>query len=91
MNIRQKIISKIELNCEVEIFVMNIAAVLNEPVEKYLPLFSLERQKNILRYKLNADRNRTIFAEVLLRYAISKKFSLPIEKIIIERTNAGKP
>ena len=70
---------------------MNIAAVLNEPVEKYLPLFSLERQKNILRYKFNADRNRTIFAEMLLRYAISKKFSLPIEKIIIERTNAGKP
>ena len=81
---------KIKLNCEVEIFVMNIAAVLNQPVEKYLPLFSVARQEKILRYKFNADRNRTVWAELLARYVISKKLSLPMEKIVIDRDENGK-
>ena len=75
----------------IEIYVMNIADIINQPVEKYLHFFSSERQKNILRYKFNADRNRTVFAEMLLRYAIGKKISLPIEKIFIERDENGKP
>lgn len=70
---------------------MNIADIIDKPVEKYLQFFSAERQKKILRYKFNADRNRTIFAELLLRYEISKKISLPIEKIFIERDETGKP
>lgn len=70
---------------------MNIAAVLNRSVEKYLPLFSIERQKKILRYKFNADRNRTVWAELLARYVVSKKLSLPMEKIFIGRDDNGKP
>ena len=70
---------------------MNIADIISRSVYKYLPFFSAERQKNILRYRFNADRNRTIWAELLIRYAISRKFSLPFEKILIDRDKDGKP
>lgn len=76
---------------DVEVFVMNIAPIINQPIDKYLSLFSYERQKKILQYKFNSDRNRTIFAELLLRYAVNKKFSIPIEKILVERDENGKP
>lgn len=76
---------------EIEIYIMNIADVISQPIEKYLQFFSAKRQEKILSYKFNSDRNRTIFAEILLRYAISKKFSLPFEKIFIERDENGKP
>lgn len=76
---------------DVEIYVMNISEVINRPVEKYLKFFSAERQKNILRYKFNADRNRTVWAELLVRYAVSKKKSLPFEKIFVDRDETGKP
>ncbi len=79
------------MKTEIEIFVMNIADIINQPIEKYLHFFSAERQKKILRYKFNSDRNRTIFAELLLRYEIGKKISLPIEKIFIDRDENGKP
>jgi len=79
------------LKSEVEVYVMNIADILNQPIEKYLHFFSRERQKNILRYKFNADRNRTIFAELLVRSVIAKKVSQPMEKIFIDRDENGKP
>lgn len=53
---------------------MNIAAVLNKSIKKYLPLFSIERQKNILRYKFNSYRNE-------------KGKSYIIEKIEIDNIN----
>jgi len=79
------------LKSEIEVYVMNIADILNQPIEKYLHFFSRERQKNILRYKFNADRNRTIFAELLVRSVIAKKISQLIEKIFIDRDENGKP
>lgn len=79
------------LQSEIEIFLMNIADVIHHPVDKYLSFFSEKRQRKILRYKFNADRNRTVFAELLLRYAISQKYSLPFEKIVIDRDENGKP
>lgn len=79
------------MNSKIEVFVMNIADKINKSVEKYLHLFSPERQEKILHYKFNADRNRTVFAELLARHAISKKINLPIEKIFIDRDKNGKP
>ena len=61
---------------------MNIADIINQPIEKYLHFFSAERQKKILRCKFNADRNRTIFAELLLRYEIGKKFPCRLKKFL---------
>lgn len=75
----------------VEIFAVNIAAQINQPVDDFLKYFSVERQEKILSYRFNADRNRTIWAEILARYKVAEKFSCALEKIQIYRNANGKP
>ena len=76
---------------KINLFAMNISEKINQPVESLLKFFSSERQEKILSYRFNADRNRTIWAELLARYAVSEKFSLPFEKVQVYRDAAGKP
>jgi len=75
----------------VEIFAVNIAAQLNRPVDAWLKNFSSERREKILSYRFNADRNRTVWAELLVRNVVAEKFSCPLEKIQIHRDATGKP
>lgn len=75
----------------VEIFAVNISAQLNQPVDEWLKYFSAERRKKILSYRFNADRNRTLWAEILARYVVAEKFSCPLEKIQVYRDAKGKP
>ena len=75
----------------VEVYLLKLTDRLDEPAEKFLHLFTEERREKILRYKFAADRNRTIFAELLVRSVIAKKISRPIEEILIERDFCGKP
>ena len=65
--------------------------MLDDSVDKWLTYFPLERQKKILSYRFNADRNRTIWAEFLVRYAVSEKFSCTLEKVQVHRYANGKP
>ena len=44
-----------------------------------------------MRYKFNADRNRTLWAELLARKIISRKLNINFNKIIISRDESGKP
>lgn len=75
----------------VKIFAVNIAAQLNQPVDDWLKFFLPERREKILSYRFNADRNRTLWAELLTRYAVAEKFSCPIEKVRVYRDATGKP
>ena len=75
----------------VEIFAVNISARLNDSVDDWLKYFSRERQEKILSYRFNADRNRTIFAELLARNIIEEKSDCDIEKVKIYRDDTGKP
>ena len=75
----------------VEIFAVNIAAQLNQPVDDWLKFFLPERREKILSYRFNADRNRTLWAELSVRYVVAEKFSCPFEKIQIYRNEKGKP
>ena len=75
----------------VNLFVVDISARLNDSIDDWLKLFSTERQKKILSYRFNADRNRTIWAELLVRYVVSEKFSRPLEKVQVYRDARGKP
>ena len=75
----------------VEVYLLNLASRLEEPVEKFLHYFAPNRQEKILRYKFTADRNRTIWAELLARSIIAKKISRTIEEVQIERNENGKP
>ncbi|MBQ9897507.1 MAG: 4'-phosphopantetheinyl transferase superfamily protein [Synergistaceae bacterium] len=74
-----------------EIYIANIASRLDRPVDKYLKFFTPERQARIMRYKFNADRNRTLWAELLARKIISRKLNINFNKIIISRDESGKP
>lgn len=75
----------------VEIFAVNISARLNDSVDNLLKFFSVERQKKILSYRFNADRNRTVWAELPARYVVAEKFSCPLEKVQVFRDANGKP
>ena len=75
----------------VEIFAVNISTQLNQSVEDWLKIFLPERREKILSYRFNADRNRTVWTELLARYAVAKKFSCPLEKVQVYRDVNGKP
>ena len=76
---------------KLNLFAVNISAQINLPVDDWLKFFSPERREKILSYHFNADRNRTLWAEILLRVKVAEKFSCPIEKIQIHRDAKGKP
>ena len=75
----------------IEVYLLRLAAQLEKPVEKFLHYFTAQRREKILRHKFMADRNRTIWAELLVRETIAKKMSCLIEDVQIERDENGKP
>ena len=75
----------------VNLFAVNISARLNAPIDDWLKYFSGKRQEKILSYRFNADRNRTVWAELLVRYVVAEKFSYPLEKVQVYRDAKGKP
>lgn len=75
----------------IEVYLLNLTRRLDEPVEKFLHYFTAQRQEKILRQRFTADRNRTIWAELLARAVIAKKISRPLEEIQIDRDANGKP
>jgi len=74
-----------------EIYLLNIKSRLENPVDEYLKFFPSERVSKILRYKFNADRNRTIFAELLARKLIAERTEKTFEEIKIFRDDNGRP
>lgn len=76
---------------KVEIYAMSIAAVLHSPVDDLLPLFTPERQAEILRFRFNADRNRTVYGELLARHLLSERTGMASENILFGRDTLGKP
>ena len=75
----------------IEIYLLKLTSLLEMPVEKFLKYFTEKRREKILRYKFTADRNRTLWTELLVRSIIAKKISRPIEEVLIERDELGKP
>lgn len=76
---------------KVEIYAMSIATVLNDPIDKILQMFEIERQKAILTYRFSADRNRTAYGELLARWLIRQKTNLSLAEIHFQRDTFGKP
>ena len=75
----------------INLFAVNISQRLNQPVDDLLKLFSAERREKTLSYCFNADRNRTIWAELLARCIVAENFSCPLEKVQVYRDATGKP
>ena len=78
-------------NMNINLFAVNISERLNQPVDDWLKYFSTARREKILSYRFNADRNRTLWAELLTRYVVAEKFSCPLEKVQVYRDATGKP
>lgn len=75
----------------IEIYALKLTERLERPVESFLWLFPPERQGKIMSYRFSADRNRTLWAELLVRSVLAEKLSRPIEEIAIEQDERGKP
>ena len=75
----------------IEVYALDLTERLEQPVEKFLQFFSPERQEKILCYRFPADRNRTIWTELLVRSVLARKEARPLEEITIERDGQGKP
>lgn len=73
------------------VYALNLANQLEKPIENLLHYFTARRQERILRYEFTADRNRTIWTELLARSIVAKKISRPIKEVQIERDKSGKP
>lgn len=73
------------------VFAVNISARLDDSVDEWLKYFSAERREKILAYRFNADRNRTLWAELLARHVVAEKFSCPFEKVHVYRDATGRP
>ena len=57
----------------VEFHLLDLSNRLEAPVEPYLTFFSEERRAAILRYRFPSDRNRTVWAELLVRWLIAQR------------------
>ena len=75
----------------INLFALNISTQLNQSVDDWLKYFSSERREKILSYRFNADRNRTLWTELLTRYAVAERFFCSLEKVRVYRDATGKP
>ena len=75
----------------VELHLLDLSSHLEAPVEPYLEFFSEERRAAILRYRFPSDRNRTVWAELLVRWLIAGRTGRGLRDIIIARDEQGKP
>lgn len=60
-----------------------------EALNQLKEIISEERREKMERYRFEADKIRSLFAEVLVRYGLKKHFGM--EKVSIETNKYGKP
>ena len=75
----------------VELHLLDLSDRLEAPVEPYLTFFSEERRAAILRYRFPSDRNRTVWAELLVRWLIAQRTGCGLRDVVISRDEQGKP
>ena len=75
----------------VAVYALWLKDELDSTILPYMVHFSRERQQNILRYRVAADRSRTVFAELLARYLLCRVSNASPEDVFVERNAKGKP
>lgn len=78
------------MNAQIQVRLMNLNAAAFS-AERYLPLFSEERRREILSFQRERDRRAKILAEILARNLVAEKMLCPVEEIQIARDERGKP
>lgn len=69
----------------------NIQRYLDVPAGEYLPLLPASSHARVLRYRQNADRERTLLAEILIRHMLSEALGSAPDTFVILREENGKP
>lgn len=73
-------------------YAYNISEINNLNDISYLIHFLSDDRKEVIRkYRFDKDKIRSIFAEVLLRYALYERYDLKDENIVFDKTEYGKP
>lgn len=71
------------------IYTENIACL--DEVSELLELISDERKSRIFRFRFMKDRVHSLFAEIILRYALWEQYDLGRSQIQLQYTSYGKP
>jgi len=73
-------------------YAFRIPEVVSEEVKnKFLEIVSAERLVRINKYRFEADKQRSLFAEMLLRYGLTRDFGLDNKEISFVIDEYGKP
>lgn len=79
-------------NNELKLFYTNIEQEISpQTYEKLLNVVSSEKRIQIEKYRFEADRKRTLFAELLLRYVCSEYFKIGQNDFVLTKNEFGKP
>lgn len=73
------------------IYLLNLSEAADFTVERYLPLISEARRREIFRFQREKDRRAKILAEILARELAAAEMGCSVEEIQLERDERGKP
>lgn len=77
---------------ELKLFYMNIdSKIAPEKIEHLLQTVSPKKREQINRYRFEADKKRSLFAELLLHYLCRKMFGIQKEEFHTVNNKYGKP
>lgn len=73
-------------------YAINTAKVFDlKELEGYLDLISIERKKRISKFYFTKDKVQSLFAEIILRYILYKRYSFRNDQIKLGYSDYGKP
>lgn len=70
---------------------IDIRTVSDDEYNKWYELMSEDKRQRVDKFRLNDDKKRTVVGEMLVRKAISKRFSVSPESIVFGTKENGKP
>ncbi len=74
-----------------EIFIVKTTDISDADFHFMLKKLPSSRQEEILRQKIIQNRNNMLVGSILARYAIKKKFDIPVCKQLFSKNEFGKP
>lgn len=78
--------------CMTEIYCLKISdSLTNEQINRLRKVITVENNNRLDKFRFRADMLRTLFGELLTRYAVSEVFNTDTDKITIKRDKFNKP
>lgn len=78
--------------CMTEIYCLKISdSLTNEQINRLRKVITVENNNRLDKFRFRADMLRTLFGELLTRYAVSEILDIDTDKITIKRDKFNKP